>query len=189
MKKQVIRLTESDLHKIIKESVRRALNESWFSGKIKVYHYTNERNAQAIMNGGFKKSKFNTNGGNLYGPAVYLSLDPNREIALPYGNTIIEGEVYANNAIFLDFNLAQKFAHMSPSDVVENINDKLGPEAAQRFTELVERGTPSSIIAYDLIKEGLLDYKHDIVFNAKRGGPIYVARNVHSITPLRILNQ
>jgi len=27
--KQVIRLTESDLHKIIKESVKRALNEGW----------------------------------------------------------------------------------------------------------------------------------------------------------------
>ena len=189
MSKKLVKLTEGDLHRIIKESVKRVLNESWFSGKLKVYHYTNPRNAESILKNGFLNSRIGGVGGGMYGPGVYFTLSPDPQIAMPYGGTIIECEVFSNNAIFFDLKLAQKFGNMSPYDVVDDIKEKLGDEAAKLFVSMTSDGKKSSFIALELRKRGLLDTKYDIVFNSYRNGQVYLARNVHSITPLRIISQ
>ena len=48
MNKKIIRLTESDLHKIVKESVNRILRESTDYAEVRSDYYDEERGATAI---------------------------------------------------------------------------------------------------------------------------------------------
>ena len=54
MNKKIIRLTESDLHRIIKESVRRIIREGEFD-KDGIYHSSNEISAMEKAFGNYKK--------------------------------------------------------------------------------------------------------------------------------------
>lgn len=80
--KQIIKLTESDLHRVIKESVKRVIKE--MEGNI----ITCYGNREAITRGGYAM------GGSLLGDGViYLSMNP----VSNYGNNIIAVNVDVSN--------------------------------------------------------------------------------------------
>ena len=59
MNKKLIRLTESDLHRIVKESVNRVLNEASFRDLIKNRPQKNEKFISDYESDGFRRIKEN----------------------------------------------------------------------------------------------------------------------------------
>ena len=71
MNKKLIRLTESDLHKIVKKSVNKVLKEEIGTGEFPnpdaLVNITHNRVEQALLNAGFKISEY---GDDIYGNGV-----------------------------------------------------------------------------------------------------------------------
>ena len=71
MNKKLIRLTESDLHKIVKKSVNKILKEEIGTGEFPnpdaLVNITHNRVEQALLNAGFKISEY---GDDIYGNGV-----------------------------------------------------------------------------------------------------------------------
>ena len=186
--KKLIRLTEGDLHRIVKESVNIVLKEAYNGGKLTVYHVMNPKYAQEVIHNGFSPAMYRSRT-STYGNGLYCTFTPSPRNKDVYGGCIIKCQTYINNTIFLDLDLAREYAGMSPEMVADDIEKKLGTEAAQRFVELTSNGTMSSYIAFDLLKNGYLDDTFNIAFYSSHDGPVLVVRNPRLVNPLEIIQE
>lgn len=101
-RKNRIRLNESQLRRIVKESVKRVITESInevLDGElddddvVTVYHLCNKRTAIEAMNGNV--SAMVSSGGTRFPGKILATLEP-REIRGVYGNTMLELQVPAS---------------------------------------------------------------------------------------------
>ena len=79
--KRRIRLTENDLHRIIKRSVNRVLREAEYDDQnnydsMSVYRAVDARIAQRVISGDYMLLAAPKGGGNMYGPGIYVTLEP-----------------------------------------------------------------------------------------------------------------
>ena len=94
--KKIIRLTESDIHRIVKESVNRILNEKVLlpsldgNGDV-IQCFTNKANINKRFNGG------------MFGNGIYLKVGtPSEDDYRTYGSSLITVDVANNNLYFAD---------------------------------------------------------------------------------------
>ena len=168
-KKQLIRLTESDLHRIIKESVNKVLKESWEyedeQELISQIPYLDDNELQEILNGLFSPSDFETDyrsGDFAYETVLKAAENEYAKRHKDYAMKLIDKnkDKMSKNRKPFDTEVAW-YRHNSKEN-----ERKLTP-SGKRFSRWVQRETPLGTTDFETVKRGANDFEVKHKFNGR----------------------